>query len=65
MYQEIIDGLILPNPELVRGFFTQDDWFYIDLADNEPCPAFELTESLRRSEFVRICKMITDKLLSV
>ena len=65
MYQDIIDGLVLPNPELVKGFFTQDDWFYIDLADSEPWPAFELTESLRRSEFVRICKMITDKLLSV
>ena len=65
MYQDIIDGLSLPSPELVKGFFTHSDWFYIDLADNEPWPAFELTESLRRSEFVRICKMITDKLLSV
>lgn len=65
MYQDIIDGLILPKPELVKGFFTQDDWFYIDLKDGEPWPAFELTESLRSSEFVQICKMITDKLLNI
>lgn len=63
MYQEIIDSVVLPSPELVVGFFTQNDWFYIDIKGLEPFPAFELTESLRGSEFNSICEMIIDKLL--
>lgn len=63
MYQEVVDSLVLPQPELVKGFFTQNDWFYVDLRGQEPSPVFELVEELRVSEFNNICKMIVDKLL--
>ena len=65
MYQDIVDDLVLPfGADKVKGFITLGNVFYIDLKDGEPWPAFELTESLRSSEFVQICKMIADKLLS-
>ncbi len=66
MYQDIIDGLVLPfGAEDVQGFFTKNSAFYIDLKTGEKFKAFELTEDLRRSEFESICKMIADKLLNI
>ena len=66
MYQDIIDGLVLPfGAEDVQGFLTEGNVFYIDLKTGEKFKAFELTEDLRRSEFVQICKMIADKLLNI
>ena len=66
MYQDIIDELVLPfGADDVQGFATKDDAFVIELKSGDTFKAFDLTESLRKSEFVSICKMIADKLLSV
>ncbi len=66
MYQDIVDELVLPfGADDVQGFFTKNDAFYIQQKTGEIFKAFDLTEDLRKSEFVQICKMIADKLLSV
>lgn len=66
MYQDIVDELVLPfGADAVKGFATKDDAFVVELKNGETFKAFNLTESLRKSEFVSICKMIADKLLSV
>ena len=69
MYQQIVDDLVLPfGADDVQGFFTKNNVFYIQQKTGEIYKAFDLVEEvedLRRSEFVRICKMIADKLLSV
>jgi hypothetical protein len=66
MYQDIIDDLVLPfGVDKVQGFLTEGNAFYIDLKTGEKFKAFELTEDLRKSEFVQICKMIADKLLNI
>ena len=66
MYQDIVDELVLPfGADDVQGFFTKNDAFYIQQKTGEIFKAFDLTEDLRKSEFVRICKMIADKLLRV
>jgi hypothetical protein len=66
MYQDIVDELVLPfGADDVQGFFTKNDAFYIQQKTGEIYKAFDLVEDLHRSEFVRICKMIADKLLSV
>ena len=66
MYQDIIDDLVLPFGAVdVDRFFTKNSAFMIGLKSGEIFKAFDLTEDLRKSEFVQICKMISDKLLSV
>ncbi len=65
MYQDIVDDLVLPfGKDDVQGFATRDDVFIIELKNGESFKAFDLVEDLRRSEFLSICKMIADKLLS-
>ena len=66
MYQDIIDGLVLPfGAEDVQGFFTKNNAFYIQQKTGEVFKVFDLVEDLRKSEFVQICKMIADKLLNI
>ncbi len=66
MYQDIIDDLVLPfTANDVEEFRISNDNFIIVLKDKTEHIAFELMESLRRSEFEGICKMIADKLLNI
>ena len=66
MYQDIVDDLVLPiEAEDVKGFAVEDDVFVIKLKDGKTFKAFDLMESLLRSEFESICRMISDKITSV
>ena len=66
MYQDIIDGLVLPfGAEDVQGFFTKNNAFYVQQKTGEVFKVFDLVEDLRKSEFVQICKMIANKLLNI
>lgn len=63
MYQQIIDDLVVPfSPEEIKGFNTHDDAFFIELnGGKDQFKAFDLTESLTRSEFHSICQMLFKK----